>query len=123
MKNEIAIEFILKSLSQSSNLSLKAQEALGICFKPYYYKKKEIISEPGSISNKILFITKGAVREFFLESSLEKATTWFGFEGDVAVSIASFLNQEKSHSGFEALEPVECYGIYRNEAICLEDTL
>lgn len=121
MKNEVGIDSLLKSLNQLSVLSFAAQEAIGACFIPYYYKKREIISEPGTISNKILFITKGAVREFFFQDNNEKVTSWFGFEGDLAVSIASFLNQENSHSGFEALEDVACYGILRNDLYRLYD--
>ena len=115
------LNHVLQSLNALSRLSLSAQEALGDCLIPVIFKKKDLISVPGYVSDKILFVTKGAVREFFFESFDEKITIWFGFEGDLAVSIASFLNQIPSSSGFEAMEPVEGFLLYRHDLYKLYD--
>jgi CRP/FNR family transcriptional regulator, anaerobic regulatory protein len=54
---------------------------------------------------------KGAVREYILDKDLKEVTVWFGFEGDIVVSLSSLIYSKGSHTGLQALEDSNGYYI------------
>lgn len=72
----------------------------------------------GELSQTILFITKGLVRSYHIYRR-EEVSNWFMKEGDVCISILSFLRRWPSVDSIVALEDCECWGITYEE---LEET-
>ncbi len=58
----------------------------------------------------LYFIKKGIVRAFVPDISGEK-TFWFGIEGEVVLSMRSYVYGKPSYENIELLEPCELYRI------------
>lgn len=93
-------------------------DRLQTIIKRWDFKKKEPISKIGEVSNSIFYIRSGLVRGYGLVGRRE-ATNWIMKEGDICISVVSFLRRIPSEIALVALEPCECYGI---ENVELEDT-
>ncbi|HMS68487.1 MAG TPA: Crp/Fnr family transcriptional regulator [Saprospiraceae bacterium] len=72
------------------------------------YPKGHILLRADKIVKSIYFIKKGIVRAY---SSLEnnEITFWFGKEGDTAISMKSYVSNEKGYEDIELLENCEFY--------------
>lgn len=69
-------------------------------------KKNEVLKEAGQLTQGVYFITKGAMRSFFLNDG--KNVTWkFYFPGDLPTDYFSFLHHEPSKLNFVALTPTK----------------
>lgn len=62
--------------------------------------------QKGEICEKIYFLLEGAVREFILDKDQKEVTVWFGFEGDIVVSLSSLIYSKESNTGLQALENI-----------------
>jgi CRP-like cAMP-binding protein len=72
--------------------------------------KKDLLIKDGTINRYVYFIKKGAVRSFYYKDGRE-ITLWFGFEGNIAVSLNNFINQKPSSEIIELLEDTSFYRI------------
>ena len=77
---------------------------LKIHLKEKRLSKKEVFLNPGDISNKISFITKGLLRSYYITDEGIDTTVWFMKEGDVTISVKSFYERSPSLEFIEAIE-------------------
>jgi CRP-like cAMP-binding protein len=108
-------------ISGIHHIGPKATEAFESHLVRTSFSKKETIVELGKQSSIIYFVTQGAVREYIIDDNGNDISVWFGFENDVAVSLASFFSGEPSLTGLQAMEDVESYGIHRDSLYKLYD--
>jgi CRP-like cAMP-binding protein len=108
-------------ISGIHHIGPKATEAFESHLVRTSFSKKETIVKLGKQSSIIYFVTQGAVREYIIDDNGNDISVWFGFENDVAVSLASFFSGEPSLTGLQAMEDVESYGIHRDSLYKLYD--
>ena len=106
------IEEMLRTLHLASNvhvqLSSKSQKELAQILGRQDFKKGEIICRQGDICDKIRYVEKGTVRQFYYKYD-KPITEHFTAEGGMFVNIESFIRQEPSYIIAEALEAVSTY--------------
>ena len=72
--------------------------------------KGHILFRADRIETSIYFIKKGLVRAYAVSEDRE-ITFWFGKEGDAAISMKSYVENQKSYENIELLEDCEFYEI------------
>ncbi len=120
MENEITSR-IEKLISSFDVLSEAGLQAFIKILKPVNFSKKEILLAPGTKTEKIYIVLSGAVREFLINEKEEEVNLWFGFENDFVVSLAAFVSNKDSKTGFQALEELEALEICRKDLYSLYD--
>ena len=65
--------------------------------------KKDFLLKTGQVCGNIYFVEKGLLRSFYLKEELE-ISSGFSKEGDICVSLESFLAQQYSQESIQALE-------------------
>ncbi|MDN3707140.1 Crp/Fnr family transcriptional regulator [Myroides ceti] len=70
--------------------------------------KGHILIKSGCIERKLYFIKKGIVRAFS-DSEKGEITFWFGEEGETAISMNGYVQNEKGYENIELLEDCELY--------------
>jgi len=73
-------------------------------------KKKQNLTQPGSVCNDISFIISGAVRYFYVKDG-EEITGYFSFENEFVGSYKSFLTQLPGINYLQALEDTQLINI------------
>jgi CRP/FNR family transcriptional regulator, anaerobic regulatory protein len=112
------MEELLQSLLSIAPMSQPLLAHLRARIKRIEYEKKELILREGKIANMIFFIQSGLVRSYYLLGG-EEITNWFMKEGDICISVLSFLRRTPSVDILVAEEPCVCFGITHEE---LEET-
>ena len=67
-------------------------------------KKRELLVKEGRVHDFVYFIKDGAMRSYYINQEGKEVTTWFGFEGDVAASLSSFIESKPSFENIVLLE-------------------
>lgn len=70
------------------------------------YSKRTILLKEGDVCNDIHFLISGFARAYHFNDG-DDITSWFMKDGDVIISVQSFLKQEKSLETIELLEDCE----------------
>ena len=70
-------------------------------------KRKELLFEEGKIQNAIAFITRGLIREYFIDKDGNENTVWFFKENQFVTDYSAFLQDIPSKNTFTCLEPTE----------------
>src|ERR1700730_9244339 len=112
------MEQLLHFLNSLERLSPALESHLRSILMFKKYGRSEYLLRGGDVAKRIFFIEKGLVRSFYLERAKE-SSNWFMKEGDVCISIVSFLEQEPSADSLIAMEDCETWGITHEQ---LEDT-
>jgi CRP-like cAMP-binding protein len=76
--------------------------------------KKSFVLREGDVCREIYFVTKGLLRCFYNKNEKD-VSSWFMKEGDVVISVESFLKQTKSKENIQALEDCSLYYINYDE--------
>ncbi|MDQ2720436.1 MAG: Crp/Fnr family transcriptional regulator [Bacteroidota bacterium] len=76
--------------------------------------KKSFVLREGDVCREIYFVTKGLLRCFYKKNEKD-VSAWFMKEGDVVISVESFLKQTKSKENIQALEDCSLYYINYDE--------
>lgn len=71
-------------------------------------KKGEVFLNEGEVSQHILFVGKGMMRQFYYKQAKE-VTEHFSYEGCIVMCIESLLKQEPTRLMVEAIEPSIVY--------------
>ncbi len=71
------------------------------------FKAKEVIYRQGEIQKYMGFITQGAIRFYFIDEKGEEYTSEFAFENVPIGQYSGLINEAKSPSNIQALEPTE----------------
>jgi CRP-like cAMP-binding protein len=91
-------------------LSRRLESHLRSIIRKHSFKKKEFLLKIGEVSHDILFLQKGLVRSYSLVDD-EEVSNWFMKEGDICISVVSFLHRRPAVDNIQALENCECWGI------------
>jgi CRP-like cAMP-binding protein len=112
------MEELIQLLKGIAPLSKGLEHHLRFIIRRRQFKKKEYLLKIGQVSQEILFLSKGLVRSYTIVRG-RPVSNWFMKEGDLCISVLSFLQQAPAVDFIQALEPCECWGITHSE---LEDT-
>ncbi|WP_343657860.1 Crp/Fnr family transcriptional regulator [Chryseobacterium sp.] len=104
MEENLAKDALLGFLENIHPMSSELQGALFSNTYLQKIKRRHILLDINEIQKSLFFIIKGAVRSYYLDSDGKDMTSWFLFEGDIAISVYSFFSQKPS---FEVLETLE----------------
>ena len=85
-------------------------------------KKGDVLIKEGSIHHSVYFIKTGALRSYYINNDGKDVTHWFGFEGDIAVSLGNFIHSKPSLENIEFLEDSVVLKISRTKLLELYDT-
>lgn len=101
------IEQILNQISFLSDSSL-----LKIIDKTQLIKlaKSAIIIDTDKVEKKIYFVKKGILRAYTIDDGKE-ITFWFGKEGDLILSMRSYIENKVGYETIESMEDCELYEI------------
>lgn len=101
------IEQILNQISFLSDSSL-----LKIIAKTQLIKlaKSAIIIDTDKVEKKIYFVKKGILRAYTIDDGKE-ITFWFGKEGDLILSMRSYIENKVGYETIESMEDCELYEI------------
>jgi CRP/FNR family transcriptional regulator, anaerobic regulatory protein len=94
---------LLQYLNNIHPLSTELIEYLNTTLKTKSLSKKDYLFKNGQVCSNIYFIEKGLLRCFYTREDKE-VCSWFMKEGDVAISVESFLKQIPSYESIQALE-------------------
>lgn len=83
-------------------------------FRPKEMKKGRFLVRSGQTSNEFIFIEKGCLRVFW-ERDGKEVTGWFAFENDFFCELSSFIPQQASTFGVQAIEDTTIRYITRAE--------
>ncbi|NBL63983.1 cyclic nucleotide-binding domain-containing protein [Flavobacterium sp. NST-5] len=101
----------LKIISEKIwKLSASSLEKLEAISEIISFPKGEILFHQNKIETDIYFLKKGIVRAFS-EIDGSQITFWFGLEGDVVLSMNSYVNKKPGYETIELLEDSEFYKI------------
>lgn len=100
-------ENYLNFIQQIHPLSPESIEALVPFLAQKTFAKKDFLVRQGNVSDELLFIVSGCVREYFEDANANEINIWFGFENAIAVSTYSFFSQKPSLTNIQALEDTE----------------
>ena len=82
------------------------------------FKRKEYLKTAGSIDQNIYFILSGSVRAYIMEDAEEQCIR-FGYEGDILVSLDSYISGETSDLYIQALRSTEVKWMHRKDLMML----
>lgn len=91
-------------------LSSTSKTLLSHYFSEEQVNKNAILMNDERVEQYLYFIKKGIVRAY-TSTSESDITFWFGLEGDVILSMQSYIHQQKSYETIEALEDGILYKI------------
>lgn len=83
-------------------------------FQKKNIKKGRFLIKAGQTSNEFMFIEKGCLRVFWQQEDKE-ITGWFAFEEDFFCELSSFIPQQASTFGVQAIEDTSILYITRRE--------
>lgn len=98
---------MIENLKNIASFGKAEEEAILESLHPFSFKKRDFLLKKGEICDKIYFLAKGVIREFILDKDQKEVTVWFGFEGDIIVSLSSLIHSKESNTGLQALEDVK----------------
>ncbi|WP_321480561.1 cyclic nucleotide-binding domain-containing protein [uncultured Bacteroides sp.] len=85
-------------------------------------KKGEMLIHEGQISQHIVFVGKGMIRQYYFKNGKE-VTEHFSYEGCIVMCIESLLKQEPTRLVAEALEPCTVYLLPYENLLKLADNI
>jgi len=122
------MEDLIKLLKQCAPMSPELEEHLRKIIRPFYYKKWDYLLRAGEVAAHILFLEKGLVRSWSIIVKTKKSrrtkkvkkekvevSNWFMREGNIIISVQSFLRQQPAYDSIQAQEDCVCWGITHAE--------
>src|ERR1700760_502187 len=104
------MEALIRLLHAVLPLSPPLEAHLRCRIKCYRFKKGELIVAAGEKASHILYLEEGLIRSFSTVKG-KRASNYFMREGDIIISVESFLQQVAALESIEALEDCVCWGI------------
>jgi CRP-like cAMP-binding protein len=98
--NDYFLEFLNKFIALSHN---DFTAIVAPCLQVRKFKRKEVITAPGTVEDHFNFITTGLVRKYFKKGA-EEINTQISTEGQIIHSQVSFHSQAPSDYTIEAIE-------------------
>ena len=85
-----------------------SREALKACITKEQYPKGHMLIRSGKVEKTLYFIRRGIVRAYS-DAERGDVTFWFGKEGDVVLSMKSYVSGQPGYEHIETLEPCDLY--------------
>jgi len=105
------IKIILGNIDKLPQENLNALESI---VEKKSYPKGKVLFHANKVENNIYFIKSGIARAFSSKRDRD-VTFWFGKEGDVLLSMRSYVEQQPGYENIELLEDCELYQIRSSE--------
>ncbi len=86
-------------------LSEEDFEAFYALFKPYSAKRKEVLTQAGSVEKYLYFVLEGLQRLYYLDEYHREATLVFSYQANFGGVLDSMMNQKPSKYYYETLSP------------------
>lgn len=99
------MEKVLNFLDHIALLEPGLRDYLKDKLRTKHLDKGAILLREGDIADEISFIVKGVIRGFRTMKNDTEKTSWFMREGDVFISIRSFLTRKPATETLQTLEP------------------
>jgi CRP-like cAMP-binding protein len=80
-------------------------EAFSALLKPFSAKRKEVLTELGTVEKYLYFVTEGLQRVYYLDEQNREATILFTYAGNFGGVLDSMMNQSPSRFYYETLSP------------------
>jgi CRP-like cAMP-binding protein len=78
-------------------------EAFSALLKPFSAKRKEVLTELGTVEKYLYFVTEGLQRVYYLDEQNREATILFTYSGNFGGVLDSMMNQSPSRFYYETL--------------------
>ena len=101
---------LLFYLNSIHPLSPKLNNHLTSVLRSKKIQKKDLLLREGQVCKTICFIAEGAVKSYYSINEKE-VCSWFMMEGDVIISVESFIYQKPSYETIQAIENTLVYYI------------
>lgn len=102
------MEFFFSSINKVHQVPREELEKFYAIFAKKHFAKNEILLESGKVSTEVFFVTRGAVRQFFITENGDVKTCNFAFEGDFITDLDSFANKTVATTSISSLEITDC---------------
>lgn len=89
-------------------LPTRSKEALNACITGVQYPKGHTLIRPGRVEKSLYFLRSGIVRAYS-DAARGDVTFWFGKEGDVVLSMKSYVSGQPGYEYIETLEACDLY--------------
>lgn len=109
---------ILENIRISLNPSRQELAAINKALSVERLDKNEFFLKTGEPANKVAFLEKGSMRQFFCAGGKESSGDFF-FENSFIGSLGSFLSQKPSRINIAAIEPCELLVLDYEKAMAL----
>ena len=97
-------------LDQISPLSSQSIQLIADKMQLIQLPKNTTLIDADKVEKKLYFIKKGIVRAYIIDDGKE-ITFWFGKEGDLILSMRSYVENKISYETIELMEDCELYEI------------
>ncbi|WP_282628171.1 Crp/Fnr family transcriptional regulator [Empedobacter sedimenti] len=97
-------------LNQISSLSATSLQAIVDRTEIVTLAKSSIIIDTNIVEKKVYFVKKGILRAYTIDDGKE-ITFWFGKEGDIILSMRSYIENKVGYETIESMEDCELYEI------------
>lgn len=107
---QVSIMEIEQILDQISPLSSQSIQLIADKMQLIQLPKNTTLIDADKVEKKLYFIKKGIVRAYIIDDGKE-ITFWFGKEGDLILSMRSYVENKISYETIELMEDCELYEI------------
>ncbi len=122
------MEELIALLKKFAPMSPDLEKHLRKIIRPFYFKKWEFLLQAEDVAGHILYLEKGLVRSWSIIVKTKRSrktkkvrkekvevSNWFMREGNIIISVQSFLRQKPAHDWIQAQEDCVCWGITHAE--------
>lgn len=107
------VEVLVKHIQQTIGLTDREIERLNEVVEVVSLKRKELLLQPGQLSQHMRFIAKGSARCYHLDEQSQEHTLQIGIEEWWINDLYSYLAQKESKLFIQAIEPAVIVQISR----------
>ncbi|HTK18702.1 MAG TPA: cyclic nucleotide-binding domain-containing protein, partial [Mucilaginibacter sp.] len=94
---------LLTILNSVNLLNRDIQKRLAEIVVEEHFAKRTLLLKEGLVAHRVYFIKKGFVRAYYIRNN-QQFTSWFMGEGDIIISVYSFLSRKPSFENIEVLD-------------------
>jgi CRP-like cAMP-binding protein len=109
------VKLIIASLEKECSMSRALKRELRNLLEIKTCRKGHFFLKPGQTCGRVYFIIKGVVRGYTIDEKGKECTVWIVKEGDVFISLFSFISQTPGEEYIEALEETTVGSISHEE--------
>lgn len=102
---------IRESIQRIYPLPEQSLQRLTALLQPVTLRKGHILLHADKVEKEVYFIEQGIVRAY-AEREDSEVTFWFGQEGDVIISMRSYVDQQAGYESIELLEDCRLYRVH-----------